>query len=205
MERELDHARRIGRWLQPVAHKVLRMEGFRHLSRSSRTDEELIAYDRPLGEPVGEIPAAYPPGRDASFVLIGSAWVESLMLAKIDEVDSGRIIIGTNRNDAFVFPDCRPEVYRLLNALLEISTKVAAQYGKHILVETPLIDLTKADVVRLGMKLGAPMHLTWSCYEGKEVACGRCDPCRLRLWAFREAGIDDPISYRVVSGACQPA
>jgi 7-cyano-7-deazaguanine synthase len=195
MRRELDHALRIGRFLEPIEHKVLVMEGFGQMSRSSRTHAELIEYDRSLDESTVDIPAAYPPGRDASFILIASAWLESLMLEDIEHVESGRIIIGTNKHDATTFPDCRPEVYGLLNELLAVSTKVSVQYGKQMKVETPLIELTKADIVRLGLELNAPLQHTWSCYEGKELACGRCDACKLRLWAFEQAGIPDPIPY----------
>lgn len=195
MRRELDHARGIGAYLEPIEHKLLVMEGFNQISRSSRTDAELIEYDRPFGDISDDIPAAYPPGRDSSFILIASAWLESLMLENLEHVQSGAVIIGTNKNDAITFPDCRPQVYHLLSQILGISTKVSVQYGKQINVATPLIDLTKDGVVQLGLELKAPLHLTWSCYEGKEVACGRCDPCKLRLWAFAQVGMDDPILY----------
>lgn len=196
MRRELDHARQISSYLKPVEHKLLVIEGFNQISRSSRTDANLIEYDRPLddGAPV-DIPAAYPPGRDSSFILIASAWLESLMLEDPTNVESGAIFIGTNKNDAITYPDCRHEVYELLNRMLEISTKISVQYGKRIAVQTPLIDRTKADVVRLGLEVNAPLHLTWSCYEGKDLACGRCDPCKLRLWAFEQVGMHDPIPY----------
>jgi 7-cyano-7-deazaguanine synthase len=195
MRKELEHARRIGTYLEPVEHKVLVMEGFNQISRSSRTDAELIEYDRPLDDLPTEIPAAYPPGRDASFILIASAWLESLLLEDVRGIESGAIIIGTNKNDADVFPDCRREVYNLLDDMLRMSTKAAVQHGQPMTVLTPLIDKTKADVVRLGVDLGAPLHLTWSCYEGKEYACGRCDPCKLRLWAFEKNDMADPIPY----------
>jgi 7-cyano-7-deazaguanine synthase len=117
------------------------------------------------------------------------------MLEDPRNVESGAILIGTNKNDATTYPDCRREVYELLNRMLEISTKISVQHGKQLSVQTPLLDRTKADVVRLGLEVNAPLHLTWSCYEGKSLACGRCDPCKLRLWAFEQVGIRDPISY----------
>jgi len=199
MRRELAHAKRIAHILRPVEHRVLVMEGFREISRSSRTYAELIEYDRALDESASrEIPAAYPPGRDTTFIFTASAWLESMMLEAVDEISSGIILIGTNRNDAEVFPDCRATSYDLLNRYLAISTKVAVQFGRAMRITTPLIERTKAEVVALGVELGAPLAETWSCYEGHALACGRCDPCRLRLWAFEANGLTDPVPYAAV-------
>lgn len=118
------------------------------------------------------------------------------MLEDTPGIADGAIVIGTNKNDAITFPDCRPEVYVLINEILNSSTKIFVQYARRIAVVTPLIEKTKDAVVKFGLDLGAPLHLTWTCYEGKDTACGRCDPCALRLWAFERNGVNDPIVYR---------
>ena len=199
MSKELESAKRIAEILQPIEHKILHMNGFNQISRSSRTDSKLIEYDRNVDEEIIGIPDSYPPGRDTSFILIASAWLESLMLKDVKNIEYGKIFIGTNKNDSDVFPDCKNEVYNLMNQILKVSTKVSNQFGKEMNVETPLIDMTKDEVVKLGVEIGAPIEESWSCYEGKDLACGRCDPCNLRLWAFEQAGFQDHIKYRTIN------
>ena len=92
------------------------------------------------------------------------------------------------------YPDCRPEFFYAFGKMLEVGTKAGVE-GKTIRIETPILSLSKAEIVKLGKELGAPLHLTWSCYEGGEKACGRCDSCQLRLKGFEEAGYKDEIEY----------
>ena len=124
-----------------------------------------------------------------------------MMLADVEGITSGHVIMGTNQNDAEDFPDCRLQIYKDLEDILSRSTKISLQYGKRITIDTPLIVLDKAGVLKLGLELGAPVDQTWSCYEGKDVACGRCDPCRLRLWAFEQNGLKDAVPYADNEGA----
>lgn len=189
MQKELSHAERIGQLFGPSEHEVLEMQRFSSLSRSSRTDASMIAKGgvRWGSGPHEEISTAYPPGRDPSLLFVAAGWVESIMLESQDDVSEGVVVIGTNRNDALMFPDCRPGAYKLLNMFLADTTKISVQFGKRIRIETPLIDLNKAEVVRLGRKLGAPLEDTWSCYEGGAAPCRACEPCQLRDWAFQEA------------------
>ena len=105
-----------------------------------------------------------------------------------------RIYIGVNALDYSGYPDCRPQFIQAFQRAVDLGT-AAADLGLAIKLETPLINLTKAEIVKLGLASGAPLHLTTSCYQGGEKACGRCDSCLLRLKGFREAGAEDPIEY----------
>jgi 7-cyano-7-deazaguanine synthase len=127
------------------------------------------------------------PFRNAHFLSIATSWAEVLGASKI--------FIGAVWEDSSGYPDCRPEYYDALNRLIRLGTRPETD----ISVETPLIYLSKREIVKKGVELGAPLHLTWSCYRDSALACGVCDSCALRLRAFQEAGLDDPIPY-----ACKP-
>jgi len=130
-----------------------------------------------------DIPNTYVPFRNAHFLSIATSWAEVLGARKI--------FIGAVWEDSSGYPDCRPEYYEMLNKLIRLGTKPETD----ITVETPLIYRSKRQIVEKGVELGAPLHLTWSCYRDSDVACGVCDSCALRLRAFQEAGLDDPIAY----------
>jgi len=134
-----------------------------------------------------DIPATYVPARNLIFL--------SYALGYAEVSGADRIFIGVNALDYSGYPDCRPEFIRLFQQLADYSTKAAVADNRRITVETPLLALAKKDIVLLGKKLGAPLHLTTSCYAGGEEACGRCDSCVLRLKGFAEAGVEDPIPY----------
>jgi 7-cyano-7-deazaguanine synthase len=116
------------------------------------------------------------------------------------------VFIGAVYEDSSGYPDCRPEFYEAFNRVVALGTRAG-----DIRVETPVIGMSKAQIVREGLRLGAPLHLTWSCYRAEERACGTCDSCALRLRGFQEAGVEDPIpyevrpSYRRLAAAVQPA
>ncbi|MCS6807044.1 MAG: 7-cyano-7-deazaguanine synthase QueC [Acidobacteriota bacterium] len=131
----------------------------------------------------GQIPLTYVPFRNTHLLAIAVSWAEVL--------GATRIFIGAVAQDSSGYPDCRPEYYAVFNQLVAVGTKP----GTHIEVETPLIHLHKSEIVRKGVALGAPLHLTWSCYQAEDRACGRCESCLLRIRAFRQAGVPDPISY----------
>jgi 7-cyano-7-deazaguanine synthase len=130
-----------------------------------------------------DIPTSYVPFRNSNILSIATSWGEVL--------DAERIFIGAMEEDSAGYPDCRREFYEAFNKVIEIGTKPTTR----LRVETPLIHLRKADVVRRGVELGAPFHLTWSCYQREDVACGVCDSCAYRLRGFQQAGVEDPIPY----------
>lgn len=130
-----------------------------------------------------EIPTSYVPFRNAHLLAIATSWAEV--------IGAGRIYIGAVAEDSSGYPDCRPEFYRAFERLVEIGTKPETT----IRIATPVIKLRKSEIVRRGMELGAPLHLSWSCYKREDIACGECDSCALRLRGFREAGLNDPILY----------
>lgn len=153
---------------------------FRQIGGSALTDEHLAVPE--TGVDPSSIPVTYVPFRNAHFLAAGVSWAEVL--------GADRVVIGAVAPDSSGYPDCRPEYYAAFNALLQVGTKAG-----EVRVETPLLHMTKAAIVRLGLELGAPFPLSWSCYQNSTLACGRCDSCRLRRGAFAEAGAGDPIAY----------
>lgn len=135
-----------------------------------------------------EIPVTYVPARNTLFIAYALSYAEA--------IDAEAIFIGVNALDYSGYPDCRPAYIAKFQELIDLATKKTVEGGR-IRLEAPLINLKKAEIIRLGAQLGAPYHLTWSCYEGADTACGQCDSCQLRLRGFAEAGIKDPIPYAV--------
>jgi len=134
-----------------------------------------------------DIPVTYVPARNLIFLSYALGYAEVL--------GAGQIYIGVNAVDYSGYPDCRPEFIWRFQQLADYSTKAATQDNKEIKIKTPLINLSKAEIIKLGMEIQAPLHLTTSCYRGGEAACGVCDSCLLRLRGFMEAGVEDPIRY----------
>ena len=134
-----------------------------------------------------EVPDTYVPARNLIFLSYAVGYAEVL--------GANHVYIGVNSVDYSGYPDCRPEFIQRFQTLSDYATTATAVEGKHITIETPLQELSKAEIVKLGVKLGAPYQYTHSCYKGGEKACGVCDSCKLRLEGFREAGIEDPIAY----------
>jgi 7-cyano-7-deazaguanine synthase len=145
---------------------------------SSLTDARL---EVPEDDVPGEIPSTYVPFRNANLAAIATAWAETL--------GAPRIVIGAVESDAPGYPDCRPAFYEAMNRAIALGTRPETS----ITVETPLIAMTKTEVVRLGARLGAPFALTWSCYRRDDVPCRGCASCRRRAEAFAEAGVADPL------------
>lgn len=133
--------------------------------------------------PASAVPNTYVPFRNAHLLSIAVSWAEV--------IGATRIYIGAVEEDSSGYPDCRETFYQAFNKVIEAGTKPETK----IEIVTPLIHLKKADIVREGMRLGAPLHLSWSCYQNSEKACGRCESCLLRLKGFKEAGVPDPIPY----------
>ena len=150
-----------------------------------------------------DIPITYVPLRNTFFITIAAAFLESDVLNLIEnekvnpaELEAS-IFIAANAIDYSGYPDCRPEYYEKMARVLLEGSKLGAQYNKPINLETPLILKSKAEIVKLGMELKAPLQYTWSCYEGGEMPCGKCDSCILRAKGFAEAGYDDPLLTRL--------
>jgi len=131
-----------------------------------------------------EIPTSYVPFRNANMLSIATSWAEVLR--------ANRIYIGAVAEDSSGYPDCRPEFYQAFERTIEVGTKPETQ----IKIVTPIIHLSKAEIVRKGIELNAPLHLSWSCYRNEDAACGTCDSCALRLRGFEQAGVSDPINYK---------
>jgi 7-cyano-7-deazaguanine synthase len=145
---------------------------------SSLTDRRIPV---PPDDRSGEIPSTYVPFRNANFLAMATSWAET--------IGATRLVIGAVEQDAPGYPDCRPAFYEAANRLIELGTRPET----HIRVETPLIAMKKAEVIRLGLQLGAPYELTWSCYQSEAAPCRDCASCRRREEAFREAGVPDPL------------
>ncbi len=145
-----------------------------------------IPADRPLGEIGKGIPSTYVPARNIIML--------SVALGLCESVGADTIYIGANTVDYSGYPDCREGFFRAFEAMAAAGTKAGVE-GNPIKIATPILDMSKADIVGAGMSLGAPLALTWSCYGGGDRACGKCDSCRLRLKGFADAGYEDKIPY----------
>jgi len=148
---------------------------------SSLTDESIEVTDANLESK--EIPTSYVPFRNANLLSIATSWAEVLKAT--------RIYIGAVAEDSSGYPDCRPEFYAAFERTIEVGTKPDTL----IEIVTPIIHLSKAEIVQKGIELNAPLHLSWSCYRNEDAACGKCDSCALRLRGFERAGVSDPIEY----------
>jgi 7-cyano-7-deazaguanine synthase len=159
-----------------------------HLSRiggSSLTDHQIPVSTANLGS--SGIPSSYVPFRNSHFLSIATSWAEV--------IQAGRIYVGAVAEDSSGYPDCRPEFYAAFQRVIDLGTKPQTT----VELRTPIVAKKKCEIVLRGRSLGAPLELTWSCYQDSEKACGMCDSCALRLRAFREAGVTDPIPYALDS------
>lgn len=153
----------------------------RSIGASALTDRDLAVPTEVGGE---GIPITYVPFRNAQILALGVAWAEAL--------GARAVCLGAVEEDGSGYPDCRQEFFQAFQLAVRFGTRPQSQ----IRIETPVLHWSKADIVRRGRELGAPLHLSWSCYQDEELACGLCESCRLRLRGFAQAGIGDPIPYR---------
>jgi 7-cyano-7-deazaguanine synthase len=183
--RELRSAQEVARLLGVRELLHLKIDLFRRIGGSALTDHS-IAVPAAVDEAAigNEVPVTYVPFRNAHFLSAAVSWAEVL--------GAKTVFIGAVEQDSSGYPDCRPAYYDAFNQLIKMGTK-----DGEIRVVTPLIAMRKNEIVRLGVELGAPFHVSWSCYSGETEACGECESCVLRLRAFREAGAADPIPYAV--------
>jgi 7-cyano-7-deazaguanine synthase len=164
---------------------AIRLDSFAQIGGSALTDKNIEVPES--GEalaPHAKIPVTYVPFRNAHFLSAATSWAEV--------IGATAIFIGAVAEDSSGYPDCRPEYYRAFEELIRQGTRPET----HIEIITPVIKMRKSEIIRRGLELGAPLGSTWSCYQFEGAACGTCDSCRLRLKAFAEAGIPDPLAYR---------
>jgi 7-cyano-7-deazaguanine synthase len=181
---ELAAARRVAQSLGAVEHKIITLD-LRAIGGSALTDDNIAVPQAPSEG----IPVTYVPARNTIFLSYALAWAEV--------IEARHIFIGVNAVDYSGYPDCRPEYIAAFQAMANLATKAGVE-GDHVTIHTPLIHLSKADIIRAGVKLGVDYGQTISCYapDAEGRACGRCDSCRLRATGFRAAGVVDPTHYQ---------
>jgi len=204
--KELESARNVAEALG-IRQEAIDISFFGKLawySALTELEESDIPRQRDAGEMAASIPITYVPLRNTFFIVIAAASLESEVLnlieqAGVDPVEiEASIFIAANAIDYSGYPDCRPEYFEKMAKTLFDGSKLGAQYKKQINIQVPFISKSKAEIIRLGMDLRAPLEYTWSCYEGGEVPCGECDSCILRAMGFAEAGYEDPLIVRLV-------
>ena len=186
-KKELNSAKKIATKIGAVEHKIVKLD-LTLWGGSSLTDRKIkIPQNRKISSK--SIPNTYVPARNTIFLTFALAYAET---RKADE-----IYIGVNSVDYSGYVDCRPAFVKKFQELVKVAT-VAGVQGKGVKIKTPLINMTKAEIVKMGGRLGVPWGSTWSCYLGEKLACGVCDSCRLRLKGFAQAGVRDPLKYKSV-------
>jgi 7-cyano-7-deazaguanine synthase len=183
--RELQAFHAIADHYQVSTRLVVSLESLEKIGGSALTDPAISLPDAALDDP--GVPVSYVPFRNAHMLSSAVSWAETL--------GAGKIFIGAVDEDSSGYPDCRQEFFNAFESAINLGTRPETR----IQVETPLIAKSKAEIVRMGVEMAAPLELTWSCYQGDERACGRCESCALRLRGFQLAGIDDPIPYALGS------
>ncbi len=186
-QRELEAARKVAKSLGAKEHRIVKIDN-QIFAGSALTDDVDVPKSRSEEEIGTGIPPTYVPARNTIFLAHALAWAET--------IPAGHIFIGANAIDYSGYPDCRPEFIALFETLANVATKSGAE-GARIQIHAPLLQLSKADIVRKAVELNVNLSLTHSCYDPTPDgrACGKCDSCQLRLKGFREAGVTDPIKY----------
>ncbi len=185
---ELEAAGRVAQALGVARHLVIRVD-LRAIGGSALTSESAVPKGHNAAEIGQGIPVTYVPARNTVFLACALAWAETL--------EAEDIFIGVNALDYSGYPDCRPEYIRAFEQLAELATRAGVEGKMRVKVHTPLINLSKAGIIRLAQGLGLDFRLTWTCYDPDPAGkpCGACDACLLRLKGFREAGLEDPLEY----------
>jgi len=187
-ERELQSASKVAAFLGAKTQKVIRFD-LRAIGGSALTDNIAVPKERSDTEISRDIPVTYVPARNTIFL--------SFALALAERLGSQDIFFGANQLDYSGYPDCRDEYIRAFEKMANLATKAGVEGQSRVTIHTPLLQMTKAEIIKAGLGLGLDYGMTWSCYDPLEDgrACGRCDSCRLRLKGFHEAGSADPIAY----------
>ncbi|KAF0151907.1 MAG: queuosine biosynthesis protein QueC [Ignavibacteria bacterium] len=182
-ERELKSFYEIAAFYNAEKRLVIDLAHFAKIGGSSLTDNTIEITKADLNNT--EIPSSYVPFRNANILSSCTSWAEV--------IGACAIFIGAVYEDASGYPDCRPEFFSAYEKMIDLGTKPETK----IKIETPIIHFSKAEIVKKGIELGAPLHLTWSCYQSEDEACGVCDSCAFRLRGFQQAGVEDPIPYKI--------
>jgi 7-cyano-7-deazaguanine synthase len=186
--REIESARAVARWLGLDKHLELSID-LRAIGGSALTSDLDVPRDRDMSET--NIPSTYVPARNTIFLSLALSWAEV--------IDAADIVMGVNALDYSGYPDCRPEFVSVFEQLASVATRAGVE-GRRFRVHTPLIAMTKAQIIRRGIELGLDYGLTTSCYDPDPTGrpCGHCDSCLLRAKGFEEAGVPDPLALRAV-------
>lgn len=179
--RELQAFRDIAAHFRVERSLVVSMEHLLKIGGSSLTDLSMSVSSADLHSK--DIPTSYVPFRNANMLSVAVSWAEV--------IGATAIFVGAVEEDSSGYPDCRKEFYDAFHSVIEVGTKPST----HIEIVTPVIQMSKAEIILRGKELGAPFHVTWSCYQREDMACGECDSCALRLRGFQLVGIEDPIPY----------
>ena len=192
-EVELNAAKRVAERLGIRRHVVLDID-LRVFGGSALTADVPVPKDTPLGEIGRQIPATYVPARNTIFLAFATGWAEVL--------GASDIFLGANALDYSGYPDCRPEFFQAFETVANLATRAATEQGRRLNIHTPLISLSKREIIATGLALGLDYGITLTCYDpaADGAACGRCEACILRLKGFREAGLEDPAPYQTTSG-----
>jgi 7-cyano-7-deazaguanine synthase len=182
-ERELKAFNDIADFYGVEQRLIIDFSHFSKIGGSSLTDLNMKVEHADLNNK--EVPNSYVPFRNANILTACVSWAEV--------IGAEAVFVGAVYEDASGYPDCRPEFYQAFEKMADIGTKP----DTHIKIITPIIYLSKAEIVKKGIELNAPLHLSWSCYQNSDEACGECDSCAFRLRGFQVAGVEDPISYKV--------
>jgi len=182
-ERELKAFHDIADFYKADKRLVIDFEHFTKIGGSSLTDKSIEVAKADLSNK--EIPSSYVPFRNANILSACVSWAEVIR--------AEAIFIGAVYEDASGYPDCRPDFFDAFEKMVELGTKPETK----IKIATPIIHFSKADIVKKGIEFKAPLHLTWSCYQNEDEACGVCDSCAFRLRGFQQAGVEDQIPYKV--------
>ncbi len=187
-EREIEAAKRVAAFFDVRNHLIINFN-LRAIGGSALTDQIDVPKGREPEAISRSIPVTYVPARNTIFL--------SFALSLAEKIEAEDIFFGANQLDYSGYPDCRGEYIRAFEEMANLATKAGVEGRLKLKIHTPLIQMTKAEIVRKGMELGLDFSLTWSCYDptADGLACGLCDSCQLRLKGFREAGFDDPIAY----------
>ncbi len=190
---EVDAARRVAEQLGIRRHEVLDID-LRAFGGSALTGDLKVPKDTPIDEIGQRIPSTYVPARNTIFLAFALGWSEVL--------GASDIFLGANALDYSGYPDCRPEFIRSFQTMANLATRAGVESGQKLTIHTPLIALSKREIIEQGLALGVDYGLTRTCYDPSPdgAACGRCEACLLRLKGFREAGLEDPAPYQTVGG-----
>lgn len=187
--KEIESAKKIAKILDVKKHVIFNIN-IGQFGGSSLVDESIkLEIDHKLEDIGNSIPNTYVPARNTIFLSIALGFAET--------VDADAIFIGATAVDYSGYPDCRPEYFNAFQKMSDLATKKGLN-GKSIQIITPVLKLNKSEIIKKGHMLGVPFDKTWSCYSGKEKACGRCDSCLLRLKGFKKAGLKDPLKYEIL-------